>query len=260
MHGRISGAMRGGMRIKVLFFGALKEIVGRTEESVTVEEGSSIASLYDGYAARFPAMARHSPSLLFSRNREFAERGERLREGDEVAFLPPVSGGAPDSVGDDGSGEAAQSICRLTRAPIDSFALAKELKRSRDGAAAIFEGIVRDHSGERRTLYLEYEGYEPMALEKMREIAKEMRQKFAVDSVGLVHRLGRLEIGETSVVIAVSSEHRGPAFEACRYGIDRLKRIVPIWKKEFFSDGAVWVEGEAGGQLQQHGSTEEKRA
>jgi MoaE-MoaD fusion protein len=233
------------MRIKVLFFGALKDIVGRTEESVTIEEGSSIAALYESYAARFPGLARHSPSLLFSRNREFVGRAERLREGDEVAFLPPVSGGAPEGAPSTGNSDGPPAVCRLTRAPIDSRALASELKQCQDGAAVIFEGVVRDHSGDRKTLFLEYEAYEPMALEKMREIAEEIRRKFPVDSVGMIHRLGHLEIGETSVAIAVASEHRGPAFEACRYGIDRLKRVVPIWKKEFFADGAIWVEGEA---------------
>ena len=229
------------MRIEVLFFGALKEIVGQSRESVTLEEGSDVGRLYEMYAARFPRLAAHSGSLLFSRNREFVGRGESLREGDEVAFLPPVSGGA---------GEAKRSIERLTRSRIDTEALVAELQRGFDGAVAVFSGVVRDHSGERNTVYLEYEAYEPMALEKMREITAEVLRSYAVDSIGMIHRLGHLEIGEASVVIVVASEHRGPAFEACRYAIDRLKRIVPIWKKEFFADGAVWVEGERGATLE----------
>jgi molybdopterin synthase catalytic subunit len=237
------------MRIKVLFFGALKDIVGRAEESVTLDEGANIARLYELYAARFPGLGRLSPSLLFSRNREFATPNDSLREGDEVAFLPPVSGGAPDGEtfrrsGDSSHDKGPAIVFRLTRSPIATAALVDELKRGFDGAVAVFEGIVRDHSGQRQTLYLEYEAYEPMALEKMREIGEEIRQKFPIDSVGLVHRLGHLDIGEASVVIVVTSEHRGPAFDACRYAIDRLKRVVPIWKKEFFEDGAVWVEGE----------------
>ncbi len=115
---------------------------------------------------------------------------------------------------------------------------------SSDGAVVVFEGIVRNHSGGRSTLYLEYEAYEAMAIAKMREIGEEMRQKFAIRRLAMVHRLGRLEIGETSVLIVVCSAHRAAAFDACRYGIDTLKRNVPIWKKEFFRDGAVWAEGE----------------
>jgi molybdopterin synthase catalytic subunit len=118
------------------------------------------------------------------------------------------------------------------------------LKQPEDGAVVVFEGIVRNRSGGRPTLYLDYEAYEPMALKKMKEIVAEMHQQFAIDRVAMAHRLGRLEIGETSVLIAVSSPHRPAAFEACRYGIDRLKKQVPIWKREYFADGAVWVEGE----------------
>lgn len=231
------------MQIKVLFFGMLKDIVGQTEDCVTLDEGSSVGRLFESYVARFPQMAQHSSSILFSRNREFVGRGEHLRDGDEVAFLPPVSGGTPDSVEDSGECGRPQTIERLTREPIDTSALAKELERSRNGAVVIFEGIVRDHSGDRETLFLEYEAYEPMALQKMRELGEEVRRKYPVDRVGIIHRLGHLEIGEASVVIVVTSEHRGPAFEACHYAIDRLKRIVPIWKKEFFAGGAVWVEG-----------------
>ena len=232
------------MQIKVLFFGMLKDIVGRAEEGLTLEEGSSIGRLYELYAARFPKLAEHSSSILYSRNREFAKPGESLQDGDEVAFLPPVSGGSGDGSKIPEETSDAGSFCRLTRAPLDSRALAEEWKRGEDGAVVVFEGIVRNHSGGRATRFLEYEAYEPMALEKMRDIAADVKQRFAVDRVGIVHRLGHLEIGEASVVIVVTSAHRRPAFEACHYAIDRLKRIVPIWKKEFFEDGAVWVEGE----------------
>ena len=241
------------MRVKVLFFGMLKDIVGQTEDQVILEEGASIGQLYESYAARLPRLAAHSSSILFSRNRVFAGRSEPLQEGDEVAFLPPVSGGAPGRAEDSEGDSEPETVHRLTREPIDSRALVEELKRGKDGAVVVFEGIVRNHSrdpsrdqksGDRATLYLEYESYEPMALEKMREITAEVKRDFPVDRVGIVHRLGRLEIGEASVVIVVTSGHRREAFEACRYTIDRLKRIVPIWKKEFFADGAVWVEGE----------------
>ena len=236
------------MQVHVLFFGMLKDIVGRPEERMVLEEGSDIARLYELYAARFPRLAEHAPSILFSRNKEFVGRTERLREGDEVAFLPPVSGGSSyECAGESApSGESTESVivAHLARDPIDTRALVEQLKRGQDGAVVVFEGIVRNHSGDRTTLYLEYEAYEPMALEKMRQIGKEILRKFPVDRVGMAHRLGRLEISEASVVIVVTSAHRRPAFEACHYGIDRLKQIVPIWKKEHFADGSVWVEGE----------------
>ncbi|MCZ6752879.1 MAG: molybdenum cofactor biosynthesis protein MoaE, partial [Acidobacteria bacterium] len=223
------------MRINVLFFGMLKDIVGQTEDHVILEEGASIGQLYEIYAARLPRLAKHSSSILFSRNRAFADRSELLQEGDEVAFLPPVSGGAPGRAEDSDGCSEPETVHRLTREPIDSRALVEELKRGKDGAVVVFEGIVRNHSkdqasGERATLYLEYESYEPMALEKMREITAEVKRDFPVDRVGIVHRLGRLEIGEACVVIVVTSGLRREAFEGCRYTIVRLKRIVRIWK------------------------------
>jgi molybdopterin synthase catalytic subunit len=132
----------------------------------------------------------------------------------------------------------------LTRSRIVAESYISHVRTPADGAIVAFDGCVRNHSHGRRTLYLEYEAYEPMALEKMREISVQLHEKFAIDRVAVVHRLGRLEIGETSVFIAVSAAHRAPAFEACRWAIDTLKRTVPIWKKEVFEDGAVWAEGE----------------
>jgi molybdopterin synthase catalytic subunit len=133
---------------------------------------------------------------------------------------------------------------QIVRAPIDVAGLAAGLRRGEAGAVVVFEGVVRAHSGGRPTLYLEYEAYEPMALEQMRAIAGEARQRWPIDQIAIVHRLGRLEIGETSVAIVVTSAHRAPAFDACRQAIDRVKKSVPIWKKEYFAEGAVWVEGE----------------
>ena len=129
----------------------------------------------------------------------------------------------------------------LRRSPIDMAAIVRD---GQDGAIVTFDGFVRNESHGRRTLYLEYEAYEPMALAKMKEIGQLIHEKFSIDRVAIVHRLGRLEIGETSVFIAVSAPHRAAAFEACRFAIDTLKRTVPIWKKEYFEDGAVWADGE----------------
>ncbi|HLE35621.1 MAG TPA: molybdenum cofactor biosynthesis protein MoaE, partial [Candidatus Acidoferrales bacterium] len=130
------------------------------------------------------------------------------------------------------------------REPIRTSELVTHVKAPEDGAVVVFDGIVRNHSGGRATNYLEYDAYEPMALAKMREIGAEIHRNFSIHRIAIVHRLGRLEIGETSVLIAVSSPHRRAAFDACRFAIDTLKRTVPIWKKEYFADGAVWAEGE----------------
>ncbi|OFV98223.1 MAG: hypothetical protein A3F68_10010 [Acidobacteria bacterium RIFCSPLOWO2_12_FULL_54_10] len=234
------------MRVKVLFFGQLKEIIGKTGEDVNLQDGISIGGLFDRYASQYPRLMEHSSSLLFSKNREFASRNDALHEGDEIAFLPPVSGGVGGSATSDTgmNSQASGEIAFLTRDRISASSLSERLQCSRDGAVVEFEGIVRGESGGRATLFLEYEAYEPMALNKIREIIHELKQNFMIDGVGIAHRLGRLEIGETSVAIVVTSAHRVPAFEACRHAIDRLKTIVPIWKREHFSDGSVWVEGE----------------
>ncbi len=220
------------MKVKVLFFGQLRELVGASEESVELPGGACVGDLISHYQKSVPRWQEFRASLAVAVNEEYADAAAPLSGGDEVAFIPPVSGGAPEA------------RVELTRAPIAGEALVAGIKAPPDGAVVVFEGIVRNHSGGRETLYLDYEAYEPMALEKMKQIAGEMREKFPIDRVVVVHRLGRLEIGETSVLIAVSSGHRAAAFEACRWAIDMLKRTVPIWKKEYFADGVVWAEGE----------------
>jgi molybdopterin synthase catalytic subunit len=135
-------------------------------------------------------------------------------------------------------------LYKLVREPIDAVALARYVRTSEDGAIVTFDGFVRNQSHNRPTLYLDYESYESMALAKMREIGAQLHEKYRIHRVAITHRLGRLEIGETSVFIAVSAPHRAAAFDACRFAIDTLKRTVPIWKKEYFEDGAVWADGE----------------
>lgn len=132
----------------------------------------------------------------------------------------------------------------LVHAVIDPAPLLDHVRGRGDGAIVTFDGFVRDHSKNRRTLYLEYEAYESMALTQLREIAAHLHERFPIDRLAIVHRLGRLQVGETSVFIAVSAAHRAAAFDACRYAIDTLKRTVPIWKKEYFEDGSVWADGE----------------
>ena len=228
------------MTLKVLFFGAARDATEFGEEQLEVPDGLSLGELRRLYDERFPRLQEMNGALVAAVNQEVRERSWPLADGDEVAFLPPVSGGH------DGSREAGapRDFFLLTREPIPAARLAEELKSGADGAVVVFEGIVRDHFGERRTRYLEYEAYEAMAVSKMEEIGRDVHGRFAIDHIGIMHRLGRIEIGETSVVIMVTAEHRRAAFEACHYAIDRLKQAVPIWKKEYFEGGAVWAEGE----------------
>jgi molybdopterin synthase catalytic subunit/molybdopterin converting factor small subunit len=196
------------------------------------QPGDTLASLFDRYAAQYPRLAAMRESIVLARNRELSPVTAALCNGDEVAFLPPVSGGVDND------------IAEITDAPIDTRALVARLLRGEDGAVVTFEGVTRNNSKGRPTLYLEYEAYREMALEQIRGIITEVRNRWTIDRVGVIHRLGRLEIGEASVVIVVTSAHRAAAFEACRFVIDRLKKTVPIWKKEYFEDGEAWVEGE----------------
>jgi molybdopterin converting factor subunit 1 len=225
------------MQIRVLFFGVLKDLVGCSSETLQLADGARLDAVLQHYSRQAPRMAAMLPCLALSVNQEYVTADAVLRAGDEVALLPPVSGGSAD----------APTPCddvRIVREPIVAGGVIAALKMSSDGAAVIFDGIVRDNTRGRRTLYLDYEAYEVMALKKMQRLAEEARSRFGVRQVALVHRVGRLEIGETSVLIVVASAHRGPAFEACRWIIDTLKKTVPIWKKEYFEDGAVWADGE----------------
>jgi len=228
------------MRVHVLFFCQLKDITGVSEDDADLSEGARVEDLFERYGRRFPKLAEFRPSIAASVNQEYAGWRAPLSTGDEVAFLPPVSGGQQAAVADD--------IFLLVREPIQPRELVESLKAPEDGAVVVFDGFVRNNFKGRRTLYLEYEAYEPMAYAKMREIGAQIRAKFKIHRLAIVHRLDRLEIGDTSVLIAVSSPHRSAAFDACRYAIDTLKRAVPIWKKEYFAGGAVWAEGETPSQ------------
>ncbi len=229
------------MRIGVLFFGVLKDVIGRSAETVELREGARVQDVLSLYIGNTPKLEALLPSLAISVNREYSEADRILREGDEVGLLPPVSGGSADG---SGSANETPGEVSIIRQRIDSEAVVARLKHPEDGAAVVFDGVVRNNTRERRTLYLEYEAYESMALRQLQSLAKQARKRFAVRGVSIVHRLGRLEVGETSVLIAVASAHRAAAFEACRWIIDTLKKTVPIWKKEYFEDGAVWADGE----------------
>ena len=232
------------MHAKVLFFGLLKDIVGRSEDRVEIAEKQPVGELFDRYAQQFPRMREMSASIVLACNHEFCERTAVVRDGDEVAFLPPVSGGADSHYTHEIRDEGGVNLFALTRDRIDTGAVAIQLLRGEDGALVNFEGVVRNNTKGRATRFLDYECYEPMAIRVMADIGREIARTQAIGRIAMIHRLGRMEIGETSVAVVVTAPHRRPAFEAALEGINRLKRLVPIWKKEHFADGEVWVEGE----------------
>ena len=241
------------MRVRVLFFGVLKEMMGKSVDLIDVADGASVRDVLAVCESGNPRLKESLPSLAMAVNQEYSGPETKLRENDEIALLPPVSGGAPETGGTPSPSTslraASQAAGRrryafIVREAIDTPQTVTGLKRGEDGAALAFEGVVRNQTRGRKTLYLDYEAYEEMALEQMESLAVQAVQQFQIRDVAIVHRLGRLEIGETSVLIAVASAHRAAAFDACRWLIDTLKRTVPIWKKEYFEDGAVWADGE----------------
>jgi MoaE-MoaD fusion protein len=234
------------VRVKVLFFGMLKDIVGCSEDHIEVAEGARLESVFTRYARDFPRLTDLESSIVLACNHEFCDRSAAVQEGDEIAFLPPVSGGAGSSSSYTHEIRDADTGCffALTRETIDTQGLARQLLRGEDGAVVDFEGVVRNNTKGRATKFLDYECYEPMAVKMMAEIGRELLISHAIGRIAMVHRLGRLQIGEASVAVVVTAPHRKAAFEAALEGINRLKRVVPIWKKEHFADGEVWVEGE----------------
>jgi len=232
------------MRVQVLSFGSLREMLA-PELQVELSTPATAGDLWRSLREQYPGLAAYEGSVAIAVNESFATLSTTLNPGDRIALLPPVSGGSEQA-----SSESQDSLpmlsehCRLQREPIDSAAMLAQIKAGEDGAACLFDGIVRNHTRNRATLYLEYDSYPEMALAQMEKLAEEALGKFAVREVRIAHRVGRLEIGESSIVIVVASAHRAAAFEACRWIIDTLKRTVPIWKKEFFADGACWADGE----------------
>lgn len=226
--------------VKVLPFGVLKDWLGSAAATIELREGATVAELLAQLSGEHGG--KQFKGIAVSVNSEYAQAGQVLRAGDEVGLLPPVSGGS----GTPGGGMKGEgpSVARLTREPIDGARLAADAKQGEDGAVVVFDGIVRNNTRGRKTLYLDYEAYEEMALKQMEELAVEALAKFGVREVRIVHRLGRLMVGETSVLVVVASAHRGQAFDACRWVIDTLKKQVPVWKKETFEDGVVWADGE----------------
>lgn len=257
--------------VKVLFFGAARDAVGQGEVDLLLDASSSAASAFAQLLEKFPDLRRFGRSLLFAVNQEYADLNREVRNGDELAVFPPVSGGStsknnqpeetepPDPEnsypGTAGLSPAStlnateiknhpRDFFELTTEPIDVGSVARRIVPPECGATVTLDGYAREWTRGRQTLHLVYEAYAPMALSELKRLGREVHERFEIAYIGIVHRTGRLEIGETSVAISVGAPHRRAAFEACEWAIRELKRTVPIWKKEIFADGEVWVEGE----------------
>ena len=224
----------------MMCFASVRDIVGQREIVLDLPEGTTAAALLRRVILDHPGLAGLGPSLLLAVNREYVEKGRILAEGDEVALIPPVSGGV--------------DRYEITEAPLSLDVLAEEVGQNTSGAVASFLGIVREFARGRQVRYLEYDAYTEMAIAKMRLIGEEIRQRWPIDRIGIVHRIGRLAIGEASVAIAVSSAHRREALQACAHAIERLKETVPIWKKEVWADGAEWI----GSTIEEYGERKRK--
>jgi molybdopterin synthase catalytic subunit len=258
------------VNVRVLFFGAARDAAGHSEVNLTLNSPANGASAFEQVLDTYPDLRRFGRSLLFAVNQEYASSDREVHDGDELAVFPPVSGGVANKEatetqrrgdqkaleGNPAAGSAdilsastsQRDFFELNNQPIDVGAVARRVILPECGATVTLDGYAREWTRGRRTLYLIYEAYAPMALNEMHRLGREAHERFDIAHIGIVHRTGRLEIGETSVVIAVSAPHRHAAFEACEWAIRELKRTVPIWKKEVFADGEVWVEGEAASQ------------
>ena len=221
------------MRVTVQVFASLAEQIGSRELTLDdLPEEPSAGTIADAVVGLHPQIAGMRDSLMFAVNAEYVGPEHRVSSGDSIALIPPVSGGSDDD------GRFLVSAGEIT-----ADAMHRLVDDPAAGAVSLFLGVVRDNNLGRDVQYLEYDAYPDMAVAVMRRIEAEMRERFDVIHVAMHHRIGRLEIGEASVAVAVSSAHRGDGIQACHYGIDRLKAIVPIWKKEVWTDGEEWIEG-----------------
>lgn len=222
------------IKVSLLFFGAARDVVGEEEIEFVLKLPASVSSSYTEIMDAFPILKeKFGRSLLFAVNQSYESADKEICEGDELAIFPPVSGGSE-----------SKDFFEITQEPIDVGEVARRVVLNECGATVTLDGYVREWTKGRQSLYLIYEAYEPMALKEMERLGKNAHELFEIANIGIVHRLGRLEIGETSVVISVSAPHRRAAFEACEWAIKELKKTVPIWKKEIYADGEMWVEGE----------------
>ena len=230
--------MRAMNRITLKLFATLRERAGQAELTREFPDGATVGEIWRAMVREFPALGGHRDSVGFAVNQEYVEAGFQPRAGDEIAFIPPVSGGAGET------GDSENSFLgpiTIGRAPIDVAALERAAASPAAGAIVTFAGTTRQTNAGRVVTRLEYEAYEPMALREMRKLARETGSRWPIVRIAIAHRIGVVEIGETSVAIAVAAAHRGEAFAACRFAIDRLKEVVPIWKKEHFEGGEIWI-------------------
>ena len=221
--------MSDAVKVRVLFFGAARDVVENNPMEIRLAAPATVATAFQDLVRQFPDLERFGRSLLFAVNQEYATPDMSLKEDDELAVFPPVSGGSHD-------------FFELTTEPIDVGAVARRVVLPECGATVTLDGYAREWTKGKRTLYLVYEAYDSMALTEMQRLGAEAHRRFEIAHLGIVHRTGRLEIGETSVVIAASAPHRQAAFQACEWTIKELKRTVPIWKKEVFENGEIWVD------------------
>jgi molybdopterin synthase catalytic subunit len=227
------------MSVNVLLFATLKDLIGHSRLVVSVPSGAVVADVRQALIVRYPDLEAHIHAAVAAVNQEFAFADTIVSAGDEVAFFPPVSGGT-----------GWPEVFRLADAPLSMDELVAAITVPATGAVCVFSGMVRGETavngGWVQTTRLEYEAYEAMALAKMRQVAAEIRDRWPlVQGIAIVQRVGRLEVGQNTIVIACAAGHRDSGcFEAARYGIDRLKEIVPVWKKEIRPDGEAWVEGD----------------
>ena len=228
------------MHIHVRLFASYREAIGARELELEVPDGASADVVVQRLTAAYPAFKPLAGRALLARNREYIPRDTQLTPGDELALIPPVSGGAdvPATLV-----TPTLKPFHITTEPLDAARLAAAVQTDADGTVLTFVGVVRNTSNGKQVSYLEYEAYPEMAEAKLEEIAADVRARWGVERMAMWHRVGRLEIGEPSVVIAVAAPHRAEAFAACRHAIERLKAEVPIWKKEVGPDGAEWLEG-----------------
>jgi molybdopterin converting factor subunit 1 len=224
------------MRVTLRYFAIVREALGRSEETRELPSGTTAGSLLDALVAEVPRIGGMRRSLMLMVNQEYVDSAHVLRDGDEFVLIPPVSGGEIASAG---------RLFRVTTTPLDPREVEAAVASPDAGAIVTFTGTVRDHGRGQSVSALEYEAYAPAAEKMLLQVADEIRDRWGLERVAIIHRIGLLPVGEASVVIAISSAHRDEAFDACRYAIERLKEIVPIWKKEFYSDGATWIGSEA---------------
>ena len=222
------------MKVNVRLFAGLQDLLGQRQVTLELAEGATVDQLREQLSRQYPVVTPFLATLVCAVDEEYVPSEHPLRAGDEVALIPPVSGGS----------DAGEGCFQVTSRPLDPQRLVDAVRRDESGAVALFYGVARDQSEGRRVRALEYDAYPSMAEKKLRQVADEVRARWPITAIGALHRTGRLAIGETSLLVAVSAPHRREAFEACQYAVDRIKEIVPIWKKEVWEDGdGAWVAG-----------------